>query len=653
MNFKNPLQFLKGTVYLPLLCVLVGCSSLKDDDLEDESMALNQLFSGFTNQVEGIAYDVVFEPSLPSDLESILRSVSKLEKLQINRPGSISALLRRVQKDKDLFKDILSREGYLDRVVNVRIQNLDLPEDEEGVHNDKVTRVTIVFEIDLKDCYTIHSIHLKSLDSKKLPSLSESLIQDVVQLDVGMKINFDSIQNARPRIVHFLRTKGYPNPSVNGPIGDIVKDTHQISIVYPVRLGYRVVKEITVEGHETLDKQFILNRMAKLKDKPFNEDDNHKVRNNLIHTSIVNSITMEAVPIGDCVGDECPVTLKTTIQEDKPRSIGFGGRYSTALGLGGQVFWHHNNFMGGGEHLGATLKSSIKEQTLKLSFNLPDIGMPESFLGLEYNWIRENLTSYQAITQRPTLSYSVPFLDYFKMTTGLIYEKSHATSLCALDPNDHYDTNQGGVTFGLSLDSTNDLLDPSLGIRLMGSATPYWHLKDFSKLNMTTLVTKGSIYLPLRRNELGQGKLTLASMMKIGTIIMKNFQTEASPVNRFFSGGPGSIRSYGYQKVGPVDTNGIPSGGKSIVEWSTELRFRLNESLGFVVFFEAGNVAFNGTPQFTGKNTLYGAGFGLRYFSGIGPVRLDLGFPLKKRVTDTGVKVDHAFQLCISLGQAF
>jgi translocation and assembly module TamA len=133
----------------------------------------------------------------------------------------------------------------------------------------------------------------------------------------------------------------------------------------------------------------------------------------------------------------------------------------------------------------------------------------------------------------------------------------------------------------------------------------------------------------------------------------KQPKNEISPVKRFYGGGPGSVRAYGYQKIGPIDTNGIPIGGKSLAEWSGELRFRINESFGAVAFLDAGSVLNAAAPGFSKNSLLYGPGVGLRYFSTIGPVRLDIAFPLKRRKNQSAKFIDAPFQIYISIGQAF
>jgi translocation and assembly module TamA len=115
---------------------------------------------------------------------------------------------------------------------------------------------------------------------------------------------------------------------------------------------------------------------------------------------------------------------------------------------------------------------------------------------------------------------------------------------------------------------------------------------------------------------------------------------------RFYAGGGGSVRGFKFQSAGRLDDDHKPIGGRSLVELSGEVRLRLTDTIGTVAFVDAGTAFGPSLPDFS-QTLRVGAGPGLRYFSPIGPLRLDIGFPINRRPSD------DAFQLYVSLGQAF
>jgi translocation and assembly module TamA len=199
--------------------------------------------------------------------------------------------------------------------------------------------------------------------------------------------------------------------------------------------------------------------------------------------------------------------------------------------------------------------------------------------------------------------------------------------------------------FGLPLtavrDDTNDALDPTEGTRLQLSLTPTTGVGDESLLFLTA-IAGGSAYYAIDEEE----RFVLAGRARVGTILAED--TDALPASRrFYAGGGGSIRGYEYQLVGPLDNDEEPFGGTSLVEIGAEVRVRVTEEIGVVPFIDGGTVYDDPIPN--GDETLrWAAGLGLRYFTGFGPIRLDVAFPLNPRDG-----VDEAFQFYVSFGQAF
>ena len=138
--------------------------------------------------------------------------------------------------------------------------------------------------------------------------------------------------------------------------------------------------------------------------------------------------------------------------------------------------------------------------------------------------------------------------------------------------------------------------------------------------------------------------MILAGRLALGSIVGGSL--EDIPANRrFFLGGGGSIRGYEYRSVGPrIDDEVV--GGLSFWEASAEMRFRVAKNIGLVPFIDAGSAYEDPIPDFSEKIRV-GAGVGLRYFTPLGPLRLDVATPLTRQ------EGDPTFALYVGLGQAF
>jgi translocation and assembly module TamA len=193
------------------------------------------------------------------------------------------------------------------------------------------------------------------------------------------------------------------------------------------------------------------------------------------------------------------------------------------------------------------------------------------------------------------------------------------------------------MVMGARYDSTRSLLDPRSGIRLDMTVTPFAELAEGG--GFVRAIGVARTYFDLA----GEGGTVLALRAALGSLIGAD---GAVPLDkRFYAGGGGSVRGYGYQTIGPRDAQGRPDGGSSLVEGSIELRQRVSGNFGLVAFLDAGTVAESGTPDFS--DVRFGAGLGLRYATAIGPLRLDVGLPLSRRQGDEG------YGIYVGLGQAF
>ena len=199
-----------------------------------------------------------------------------------------------------------------------------------------------------------------------------------------------------------------------------------------------------------------------------------------------------------------------------------------------------------------------------------------------------------------------------------------------------------GFRTGVKFDNTDNFLDPTRGSRLQVDVSPF---HDFGGFNESFLSSSlhSSHYLSVDDD----GDFVVAGRTRIGTIVGAD-RDKVPAANLFFAGGGGSVRAFGFQRLGPLDSELDPIGGRSVVELGLEFRARITESFGIVPFIEGGNVYEEELPEFGELDLQWGAGLGFRYYTAIGPVRLDIAVPIDKREN-----IDDDYQFYVSLGQAF
>jgi translocation and assembly module TamA len=175
-------------------------------------------------------------------------------------------------------------------------------------------------------------------------------------------------------------------------------------------------------------------------------------------------------------------------------------------------------------------------------------------------------------------------------------------------------------------DSSDDRLEPTRGWRLGGTLAP---AKSFTDTQGGFVSARGSARTYLDLGGTG-GRSVLALRAGAGSILAGN-RGDVPADRRFYAGGGGSVRGHAYQSIGPHDSRGQPEGGLSLLEGSVELRQRFGGNWGAALF----------------ADLRMGFGGGVRYYTPIGAIRLDLGLPVRP---EPGAS---RFALYVGIGQAF
>jgi translocation and assembly module TamA len=238
---------------------------------------------------------------------------------------------------------------------------------------------------------------------------------------------------------------------------------------------------------------------------------------------------------------------------------------------------------------------------------------------------------------------------------GICTEELFTTNLLA----SHYELL--ALPFSIIYNTTgldSPLEDATHGTKATFSETP---TLSFGTKSARFFVTQGSIsyYFDLHRFGLGADPgRSIIALRALAGLAQGATEFSLPPDQRFYAGGSGTIRGYRYQSVGPLFPDGNPIGGTAINAGQAEYRQRIGQNLGFAVFLDAGQVSQDVNPL---DSTLrFGAGAGVRYYTAIGPIRLDFGVPINRvGATDPQVQGgiarsagDH-FEIYIGLGQSF
>jgi translocation and assembly module TamA len=369
------------------------------------------------------------------------------------------------------------------------------------------------------------------------------------------------------------------------------------------------------------------------------------VARRLRRTGAFASVSLaEADRIGP--GNTLPITV--TVEELPLRRIGFGAEVSSTEGLSLSAFWLHRNLLGGAERLrlGADItgiegQSGGPDYALTLSLARPATPAPDT--DLTFNAALSRLDEDDYLLTRATADAGL--LRY--VGTDLVLSGGiglvTAREETAVRTRDYT-----LVTLPLSatLDRRNDPFDTTSGYFIDADLTPF--------LGVVGGGTGGRFHADLRYyTSFGANdRLTLAARGQIGSVFGADL-LDAPPDFLFYSGGGGTVRGQPYRSLavsltrdfgmGPVDRR---VGGASFVGAQIEGRLRITDTIGAVGFIDWGMIDAEPFPTAAAQSHA-GAGFGLRYRTGIGPIRLDIATPV------TGDEALGRVEFYIGIGQAF
>lgn len=566
---------------------------------------------------DGIAYDVDIEGDMADGLRDKLEESSQLIALSGDLPPSKAALRRRVNHDLDGLRSVLRAEGYYAARIEANIEEESDP-----------ARVTISVEPGSR--YEISGYEvLYTREADSLPT-------DATEFgwNPGMAARGEAVVEIEQALLDRLQRNGFPKASIDDRRAVVNHDTQTMTVTLKVDPGPRAVfGPLDVEGLKKVEEDYVRYVIEWPEGETWDQGELDEVRRKLATTNLFRTVHVDADDAVDAQG-RLPVTA--SVEEAKHRTIAAGVNYSTDEEFGGELSWEHRNLFGRQERLRLSLEGSAIRQEAKADLRKPH------FLARDLTF-RSNVTARAQETDAYDERTGAAFIGLEKRLAEIWTVGIGVSGDYSLIEDDAEKSTYAiiGLPLHGGRDSTDDLLNPTEGTRVTLSATPYFATIE-SDVNFTVFETEASAYIGLGKED----RVVPAVRARVGSIV--GADTVDIPITkRFFAGGGGSVRGYEYQKAGPLDAEGHPVGGRSVLETGLELRWRVTDSVGVVPFVDGGNVYDESTPDF-GEDLFWAAGLGFRYYTIAGPIRLDVAFPLNGREG-----IDDDFQIYVSLGQAF
>ncbi len=616
------------------------------------------------------------------ELLSLMRSNSGLEQLLAQPPDSMLGLERRARSDRDVALKAMRSLGFYDGRVRFHLDKDSSP-------------VKVLFDLLPGTRYTVGALDIAYEPEPVVPDTFRnrtittglfwkeehklpppSFPARIRGLKEGMAVSAGAILDAVEKWPNRFKNYGYPFAHVSSSRYFLDKEHHSLTVRTKLDPGpAATMGEVRFSGLENVGEEYLRRLIPWKPGTPWSDRMMERYRNSLLETGLFRSVDLRPLRLDELESStqEKPAENKARPEDsvkgesslsapaspplvlpsspfDPPlelpvavdlgemafRTVGASLRYSTDKGMGIQGSWEHRNFFGNGEKLTVAGTVSEDEQGVKLDFKKPAFLRADQSLIADGHFGRKITDAYTAREASIAAGLERKLAPFWWGSARGGFVQGEIDEGYGTEEYDY-----AFMDFGIRRDTRNNPLNPTRGSRLVLALAPYeGHYLSESFTAFMPRVDFSTYYKPFRKDW-----LVLAARVAAGGMFGAR-STEVPATLRYYVGGGGSVRGYAYQAIGPRNSRNDPEGGTSFQEINLEMRFKVTENIGIVPFLDGGMVYESAQPDW-GKDLDWGAGIGLRYFTPVGPLRLDFGVPLTK------IPGEKNYQIYISLGQSF
>lgn len=529
----------------------------------------------------------------------------------------------RIEQDKDDFRQVMNAFGYYNASMTTQITT----NGNDGFH--------VIFDVKPGNRFHLEPISVQFVQGPN----PDIILPDFVALEIAE--DFPAIArnvlDGEKEILRTIQAQGYAYAKLVRRETTADLGHSRLSVQFDIALGPKmVIGKTSYVGLLGIKKEFPERYREYEEGDPYSPQLLADFRKALSRTEIFSKVLVE-IPEQPPENGVVPVTV--SVDPGKPRSFSVSLDYATDdRGLGGKAAFVHRNILGSGERLSLSIEGDQKG-----SIGAGEFVVPRVIFGSHDAVGRVVLTSeekdnheeYSFISQA---GMKRPVANGFSYELGGYYEVAEIKDLTANTDNWNQLT---GFYLDTSLDTRDDRLNPANGFNIHARVMPLFGIVDDEPSDFIELEGSLAAYYAIDDAK----RYVLAGRTRLGTVISSEHQ-KVPDNHRFYAGGAGSVRGYDRDIIGPLDNQNKPEGGRFVFEVGAEIRAQIYGDVGLALFAESAMVDEQPNPQ-ADTDLQTGVGVGLRYYSPVGPVRLDLAIPLEKRA------VDSDFELYISLGQAF
>ncbi len=558
---------------------------------------------------------------------------------ELDDDDNAARLAAQARADEALLDRLLRIYGYYDAQVFRSVGGIE-PGEEVATGQP-----TVRFDIVPGEQYRFGAIDLGMLDAA---GPDYPMLRGSFEIQSGDPLLADKIVEERYDLDETLGETGYPFAAIEEPELLVDHARSEGDLTMPVMPGGKYnFGTVTSNLPDFLSGRHLADIARFDPGDLYQRSLELDLRRAILATGLVANATVTPVEVSPPAnGEPGTVDVQVEMTKAKLRTIAGSIGYGTGEGFKVEGSWEHRNLFPPEGMLRVRGIAGTREQLAGVTFRKNNFGGRDRIFTIDAFASTIDYEAYDART--------VSLVGRFERISTLLFQKPFsysagielvATGERERDANGDLGPRQtyfiGALPLYAQLDTSDDLLDPTKGFRLGARVSPEIARTGGTESFYVRGELEGTYYLQ------ASDKIVLAARAKFGSISGAPLSAIA-PSRRLYAGGGGSVRGYSYRGIGPSNSEGDPTGGRSLTELSLEARIKtglFDGALGIVPFIDAGTVGNGSTPSF--DEIKFGAGIGVRYHTGFGPLRVDVGVPLNPGPNDPKVGV------YVGLGQSF
>ena len=541
--------------------------------------------------------------------------------------------------------------------------------------NDAAGTMTVTFPVNEGPQTIVSDVRIEGNDKFRVGKLPD------IKIEAGKPLNPQLYTEDRVALQSFYADRGYTEVQVS-PRVEISDDKTSATVTYVVTEGPQVrVDEVIVRGNTYTKDNVILRKSNLEAGDPFSYTSVLEAQRELYRLGIFQRVEIQPEQAGTSVSDRDVVI---SVEEGKNLTLSgsIGLRYARSEETDGgkinervAIAAAHRNLFGTGRYLGLEAVVSRDEQEAFLTYREPFISRFDVPLQVQVYQANDSTREGTHILQRGAkIELTKVARSRTRWSLGYEYKISQCLEekpedICAIinrgDPVEGLDRSLLNIQISsiaptFFWDTRDDIIDPHRGF-FTSAAIEYAFPFVKAEANFLKEYVQGAYYIPLG------GNTVIALSGRVGLIQpLGGTKDKDVPLSeRFVAGGENTHRAFPLDLLGNLckdleegpnceatlfqaneDAPILPLGGSGLLLFNAEYRFPIFSTVGGAVFVDAGNV-YRRANKVRFDDLRYGAGVGIRYLSPVGPLRIDIGFPIQRR------SYDRAFSYFITLGYAF